>query len=155
MIVAALATATPALAANNTNFTGPRAEVTAGFNDITASPDVNNVVYGGAVGFDVPVGDNFLAGVEANASNVFEDQRQLGAAVRVGYAFNPSVMAYVKGGYNNYRDVFNNKLDGATVGGGLEFAFSKNMYAKTEYKYSDFSNNVGSHAGLVGIGIRF
>jgi outer membrane immunogenic protein len=155
MIAAALAVSSPAIAADNTNFTGVRTEVTAGVNDITSSPDVNDVVYGAAVGFDVPLGESFVAGLEANTSNILEDERQIGAAVRVGYAFNPNVMAYVKGGYTNYRDVFSRKLDGATVGGGLEFAFGKNVYAKTEYKYSDFSQNVGSHAGLIGLGLRF
>lgn len=155
LIAAALAASTPVMAADNSNFVGVRAEATAGFNDITASPDVNNIVYGAAIGFDVPLGDNFIAGVEANSSNVFEDERQIGAAARVGYAFNPHVMAYAKAGYNNYRDVFSRELDGATVGGGLEFAFSKNVYTKVEYKYSDFDQGVGSHAGLVGLGLRF
>lgn len=155
MIAAMLAASTPAMAADNANFVGVRAEVTAGLNDITASPDVNDVVYGGAVGIDVPVGDKFTVGVEGNTSNILEDERQIGAAVRVGYAFSPNVLGFVKGGYNNYRDVFSRELDGATVGGGLEFAFSKNVYTKVEYKYSDFDQGVGSHAGLIGLGLRF
>ena len=67
---AALAT-TPALAQTNAAFTGVRAEVTAGYNDIQNSPDANDVVYGAAVGVDAPLGDRVTIGVEANSSNFF------------------------------------------------------------------------------------
>lgn len=152
---AALATASPVAAQTNENFTGIRAEVTAGFNDITGVPDANDVNYGAAVGFDAPVGDRFTVGLEANTSNAFEDTRQIGAAARVGYAFNKNLLGYVKGGYNNYRDVFSRELDGAVVGAGLEVAMSETSFIKAQYDYSDFAQGAGSHSGLVGIGLRF
>ncbi len=158
-IIAALAAtsliATPVSAATNDNFTGIRAEVTAGLNDLTKTPDTNDVVYGAAAGFDAPVGDRFTIGIEGNASNVFEDERTLGAAARVGYTITPNVLGYVRGGYTNYENVFSKSLDGAVVGGGLQVAVLPNTYVKAEYNYSDFESNVGSHAGLVGIGFKF
>lgn len=152
---AAALAATPVAAQTNANFTGVRAEVTAGFNDITGVPDTNDVVYGAAVGFDAPVGDRVTLGLEANTSNLFESERQIGAAARIGYAFNSKVLGYGKVGYNNYRDVFSRELDGMVVGGGLEFAISENSFIKAQYDYSDFQSGTGSHSGLVGIGLRF
>ncbi len=154
--IAALAlTATPAVAQTNAGFTGLRTELTAGVNDITHAPDTNDVVYGGAVGVDAPLGDRFTVGVEANAANIFENERTIGAAARLGYAFTTNTLGYVHGGYSNYQDVFSRKLDGFTVGAGVEHRISQRTYVKVQYNYSDFNANVGSHAGLVGIGLRF
>lgn len=158
----ALTAATPAMAQDNAAFTGAKVEATVGYNDINNSFDANDVVYGGAVGFDVPVGNKFTLGVEANTSNVFEDQRQIGAAARIGYAFTPTTLGYVKGGYNNYRDVarignrsFRENLDGAVVGVGIEHKISRVTYLKAEYRYSDFDGQVGDSAAVVGVGLRF
>lgn len=151
----ALAAATPAFAAENAEFTGVRAELNAGYNDITGSFDANDIVYGAAVGVDFPVGERVTLGVEANTSNVFERERQIGTAVRVGYAFNDSVLGYVQGGYTNYQDTFSRSLDGATVGAGLVANISDATFVTAGYRYSDFSRNTGAHAGLVGIGVRF
>lgn len=159
IIIAAIAAtaliATPALARTNDGFVGPRAEVTVGANDITNSPDRNDVTYGAAIGVDAPVGDRFTIGIEANSTNFAQRERQIGAAARVGYVFTPKVLGYVKGGYNNYQNVFSQKLDGAVVGAGVEYKFSKHFYGKAQYDYSDFENGVGSHAVSTGIGIRF
>lgn len=152
---AALALASPAMAAPNSNFVGPRAELTAGFDDVTGSPDRNDVVYGAAIGIDVPVGSRLTLGIEGNSQNVFEHTRTIGAAARVGVAVTPSTLLYAKGGYSNYQDVFSRELDGATVGGGAEIAIGRNAYVKAEYKYSDFAENTGSHGALVGFGLRF
>jgi outer membrane immunogenic protein len=155
LAAAALAAATPAVAQDNAAFTGIRAEANVGLNDVLNSPDRNDVTYGAQVGFDAPVGSNLTVGLEANTSNIFESQRQIGAAARVGYAFTPRALGYVKGGYSNYRDVFSRELDGAVVGAGLEYKISRVAYVKGEYNYSDFARNTGSHAVLTGIGLRF
>ena len=153
--VAALAlTATPALAQNE-NFTGIRAEIAAGIDDVTSVPESSDVVYSGAVGFDVPIGNRLIAGVEANVDNVFQDERTIGASARLGYAINSATLIYGKAGYSNYQDVFSRKLDGLRVGGGLEFTLGKNAFVKGEYRYTDFEDNVGSHGALVGVGLRF
>lgn len=149
-----LVVAAPAYA-QNANFTGARVEAQAGFNDIVNSPDLNKVVYGAAVGFDLPVGNKFTVGVEANTANVFEKQRQFGAAARLGYAVTPNLLGYVRGGYSNYRDAFSRKLDGAVIGAGVQYAVSSHSYVKAEYNYSDLAANTGSHGAIVGVGIRF
>ena len=152
---AALVAATPAVAQDNAAFTGARVEANVGVNDILNSPDRNDVVYGAQLGFDAPVGNRVTVGVEANTQNIFERNRQIGAAARVGYAFTPTTLGYVKAGYSNYRDVFSRELDGAVVGAGVEYKISRMTYLKGEYNYSDFARNTGSHSVLTGIGIRF
>lgn len=157
LIVAATAAmfAAPAMAGNADNFDGFRVGATAGYDDVTGTVDTNDVVYGADVGYDLAVTNNVIVGVEATATNVFENSRTLGGAVRAGYAVTDSFMPYVRVGYSNFRDVTDENLDGVTVGGGAEFRIAENFYAKAEYRYSDFANNVGNHGALVGVGIRF
>ena len=157
-LVAALGLATaasPAYADANDNFTGPRIGVTAGIDDVTNSPDRNDVVYGVDAGVDFPVGDRVTLGVEAFSTNMFEETRTIGASARMGYAVSDNALLFARAGYANYQDVFSRELDGLTVGGGVEFAINQNLYTKVEYRYSDFESNVGNHGALVGLGLRF
>lgn len=153
--LAAAMIATPAVAQDNEAFTGFRLGATAGADDVTGVQDTTDVVYGGDVGVDIPVGDQMTFGVEAFSTNPFEDERTIGAAARIGYALNDTTLAFARAGYANYQDVFSRELDGMTVGGGLEFAASDNVYAKVEYRYSDFEAGVGNHGALAGVGVRF
>jgi outer membrane immunogenic protein len=155
LAAAALVMATPSLAATNDAFTGARVEATAGYNDINNARDFNDVVYGAAVGIDVPVGDRFTVGVEAGTSNVFETNRQVNVAARVGYTLTPKTLVYAKAGYNNYRAFDKFDRDGVIVGGGLEHMISDQTFVKAEYRYSDFDGRIGDQAGVVGVGIRF
>ena len=120
---------------------------------MTALPTVDDFVYGASAGVNIPMGDA-IVGVEATVDNVFEDSRELGASARLGYTFD-QVMLYGEAGYTNYRDVFSRELDGLRVGGGLEYNISPNAFVSAEYRYTDFESNVGKHAGLIGLGIRF
>jgi len=146
--IAAAALSTPSLAAD---FTGPRIEVTAGFDDVTKANEVADVTYGAAVGIDAPLfGSNkLIVGVEASVDNVLE-YRDYGVSARLGYKLADNVLAYAKAGYADFRG-----LEGVRVGGGFEYAVTNNLYAKVEYRYSDLELNVGRHQGLVGVGIRF
>lgn len=151
--IAAASLATPVLA--NEGFTGVRAEVTAGYNDITSSTDANDVNYGAAVGIDLPIGSNFTIGVEANTANVFQRERQVGAAARAGYTVTKTTMVYGLAGYTNYQDVTSKSLDGVVVGAGIEQKISPRTYLKVQYDYSDFARGVGQHAVKAGIGLHF
>ena len=155
LILAAALVATPAMADTNDNFTGVRIGATAGVDDVTNSPDRNDVVYGVDAGVDLPVGDRLTVGAEAFSTNPFETTRTIGAAARLGYAVTEDALIFARAGYSNYQDVFNQELDGLTVGGGVEFSISEMTYAKVEYRYSDFEQNVGNHGALVGVGLRF
>ena len=159
---AAALMATPAFAGNNAAFVGPRAEVTAGVNNITKVQSAKDFVYGAAAGVDLPVGDYVTIGADVNTSNVFEHNREIGASARLGYAFTPSTLGYVRGGYNNYRNYrniaknsFHQDLDGFVVGAGLEHKLNTFTYAKVEYRYSEFQNGVGNSGVVAGFGFRF
>lgn len=115
----------------------------------------NVIVYGFAVGVDMPVGDKFTVGVEANTRNAFEDSRQVGVQGRVGYTFNPNTLGYALAGYNSYRSFERFDRDGLAVGAGLEHRISDQTYVKAEYRYSDFDGRAGDSAVTAGIGIRF
>jgi outer membrane immunogenic protein len=160
-VAAVFAAATPAVAAPNSNFTGPRVEVTAGVDDVTKIRDTK-VTYGAGAGVDLPLGTRFTIGAEANVNNVFNGFRDYGAAARLGYALNDNLLAYGTVGYANARNLSGvrdidglRKLDGLRVGGGLEISSSLPVYAKVEYRYSDLQQGIGRHEGLVGLGRRF
>lgn len=147
---AAFVAATPAMASD---FAGPRIEVTAGADDVTAGVDPTDVAYGVGVGYDLQFG-KVVAGVEAAVDNVF-DRRDIGVGARLGYVINDNVLAYGKVGYSDWRQVAGRSVEGLRVGGGLEVNVAGPVYGKVEYRYTDFEGNLGKHGGLVGVGLRF
>ena len=146
--------AAPAMASD---FAGPRFEITAGADDVTGGVDPTDIAYGAALGYDLQFG-KVVVGAEATAANVF-DRADLGVAARLGYVLNENVLAYTRVGYTNLeRPVVRGvtpKLDGVTVGGGLEVNVKGPVFAKAEYRYTDFEGSVGRHGALVGVGVRF
>jgi outer membrane immunogenic protein len=146
---AAAALTTPAMASE---FAGPRIEVTAGADDVRNGVDPTDITYGGVLGYDLQFG-KVVVGAEATAANVF-DRADLGAAARLGYTLNKNVLAYTRVGYTNL-DLGARSVDGLTVGGGLEVKLAGPVFAKAEYRYTDFDGNLGRHGGLVGFGLRF
>ena len=154
LFVAAAAAALSAAPAMAADFSGPRIEVTAGADDVTAGVDTTDVTYGAALGYDIQL-NKLVIGVEATAANVLE-KADLGAAARIGYVLNDNVLAYGRVGYTRLeRPQTTVKAEGLTVGGGLEVNVVGPVYGKVEYRYTDFEGNLGRHGGLVGIGLRF
>lgn len=157
MIFAAAAalTTTPAIAGNTDNFDGFRLGVVGGADEVIGSVDFTDVVYGADGGYDVAVSDNVIVGVDASVTNPLEGNRTFSVGARAGLAITDNVMPYVRAGWTNYRWESNVNLNGFTVGGGAEFALGENAYTKVEYRYNDLALDVGTHIGLVGIGLRF
>lgn len=153
-IAATALAATPVAAQTNANFTGPRVELNAGFDDLRGAHEVNDLTYGVTTGTDFALGDRFTLGGEATASNFFDSEgRELGAGVRLGFAVTPRVLTYGRVGYSTV-DLRHRNVDGLNVGGGLNFAITPNLYTGVEYRYSDFEHNVGSHGARVALGLR-
>lgn len=150
-IAAAALVATPTLAAEN--FVGPRAEITAGADDVRNGADPTTITYGAAVGYDVRVLPRVTLGVDAVAANVF-DRADLGVGVRAGFVANDNVLLFGRAGYTNL-DRGRVSLEGLTVGGGVEVNVAGPFYGKVEYRFTDFDRGVGRHGGLVGVGVRF
>ena len=151
--IAALATAALSTPAMASEFAGPRLEVTAGADEVRNGVDATDIAYGAALGYDLQFG-KVVVGAEATAANVF-DRADLGAAARLGYTLNKNVLAYTRVGYTKLERSATAKVDGLTVGGGLEVKLIGSTFAKAEYRYTDFDGNLGRHGGLVGIGLRF
>ena len=151
--IAALATAALSTPAMASEFAGPRLEVTAGADEVRNGVDATDIAYGAALGYDLQFG-KVVVGAEATAANVF-DRADLGAAARLGYTLNKNVLAYTRVGYSKLERSATAKVDGLTVGGGLEVKLIGSTFVKAEYRYSDFDGNVGRHGGLVGFGLRF
>ena len=153
-VVAALAVSSPALASD---FAGPRVEVTAGADDVESGVDTTDIVYGAALGYDLQFG-KVVAGVDATAANVFE-KADLGVGARLGYVLNENVLAFTRVGYTNLeRPVLRGldvNLEGLTLGGGLEVNVAGPVFAKAEYRYTDFDGPAGRHGATVGVGFRF
>ena len=135
------------------DFSGPRVEVTAGTDDVTGRADTTNVTYGVGAGYDVQFG-KVVAGVEAGVDNVF-DRRDIAVGARLGYVLNENVLAFTKVSYSNFKPTNRLTLEGVRVGGGLEVNVVGPVYAKVEYRYTDFEGTTGKHGGLVGVGYRF
>ena len=158
------------------------------------------VFYGASVGYDVDLG-KVVIGPEAEfagstADTDFDDGdfegfgfgnvsagRDLYLGGRIGVKANPNMMFYAKGGYTNAKlNVRSNDgttqfdddydLDGYRVGGGLEYAFGRNMFTNIEYRYSNYSRaevdfdgtlpdsdrfdvDTDRHQVTVGLGMRF
>ena len=151
-VIAALALSSAPAFAND--FTGVRAEVTTGAENVINGIRGSDITYGAAVGVDIPLSEKVTAGVEANVENVF-DRRQIGASARIGYVVAPRVLVYAKAGYSNYELVTSKKLDGFRVGGGVEFKVVGPLFTGIEYNYADFQGKTGQNAVKVRAGLRF
>ncbi len=77
---------------------------------------------------------------------------------------------FVKGGYANSQFRLRTTLggtagntvtnvrteeDGWRIGAGVEQALGEHIYAKAEYRYTDYGSDVSRHQALVGLGYRF
>lgn len=161
---------------------------------------IDGMLYGVGAGYDFRMG-NLVVGPEAEvtwstAKTKFDNgdfegfgignvktNRDLYVGAKVGYAVTPSTMLYAKGGYTNAKfDVRNTvgtvttntdiDADGWRVGAGVEQAISNNVFAKVEYRYSNyekgeldytadypdgqrFNLDTDRHQVVAGVGVRF
>ena len=129
LLLAGAAVATPALAQDiDPVFTGPRVEVTLGYDHVGAGSSVSNnngrddqsidgLLYGGGVGYDVAFG-GALVGVEGEFTDStaksdrsaytgtfgfgrVKQGRDFYIGARAGILATPNTMVYLKGGYSN------------------------------------------------------
>lgn len=140
--------------------------------DIDSNADIkqslNGIVFGGGVGFDVPLGDRLTLGAEAEATtssarwdnnngvpNTFnlgrvKAERDLYAGARLGFAMSPKTLLYVKGGYTNARFALEGNgggfsasqrldTDGWRAGAGIEQKLGNHGFGRIEYRYSNYN----------------
>ena len=134
VLAATSALALTAQQANAQDFTGPRAEVSVGY-DSTNSDDgvagtpnkLDGVRVGGAIGYDVALGDKITLGAEAGIGFIASGDarytagitsyrlttgRDLDLSLRVGYKVAPRTLIYAKGGWANSQ--YRARLTGGT-----------------------------------------
>lgn len=196
-IMAAALTTTPARAQDDDegSFSGPRVEAIVGWDNFSAgdreSDSKDGVVYGGVVGYDFQSG-GVVFGIEAELTDtststtatgvltppdelLLDADRNIYVGGRVGYAFTPHVMGYVKAGYTNLRvqTVYDAHLlgssiidassnaEGYRIGGGLEYRIGSGVYAKVEYRFSNYGDidqyslDTDQSQIIAGLGFRF
>lgn len=170
--IAAASFAAPAIAQDAAPFTGPRAEVLAGYDKLDTNGSLignpDGFLYGIALGYDIQ-GGGAVAGIEAEITDSTTNATILGTDVdaardlyigaRAGFVVAPQTLAYIKAGYTNARieteGFGGDNGDGVRVGAGLEQKLGGQMFVKGEYRYSNYEADIERHQILAGLGIRF
>jgi outer membrane immunogenic protein len=144
----------------------------------------DGVLYGIGAGYDVDLGKGLFAGIEANADFSTAKEcangiiaagdrlcvragRDLSLIARAGVEVQPGSSLYALAGWTNARvrgeykpatgPVVNEaqNLDGWRVGAGFQQQLGKGLYAKLEYRYSDYQDGDNRHQVVAGFGITF
>jgi outer membrane immunogenic protein len=145
----------------------------------------DGIAYGGAAGYDFQLGsavagvegeylDSDTKGCETafltTADTICANAgRDLYVGGRLGFSLAPNTLLYAKGGYTNAKVRVNytdpatpansfsvsDELDGVRVGAGVEQKLGTNLYAKAEYRYSNYEAGIERHQVLGGLGFRF
>ena len=142
----------------------------------TATGAADGVAWGGAIGYDMAVGDNLTLGAEFGVygsstnwtnqglvSGTFNTAtvragRDIFAGVRLGYALSPRTQIFTKAGYTNTHfgvvgtDGTENlyegiNADGFRLGAGIEHKLTRTTYTKLEYDYSHYGSGQFNYLG--------
>ncbi|MBP1848984.1 outer membrane protein [Rhizobium halophytocola] len=143
------------------------------------SGDFDGGRLGGFVGYNFDVGSNVILGVEGNldydwnsdsvAGADFETGLNGGIRGRVGYAVDRALL-FAAGGWtatdaklDTGAGEDSKMMNGWTIGGGVDYAFTDNMFGRVEYRYNDYGDkDIGGtnvdftqHVVNVGLGVKF
>ncbi|MBO0145100.1 porin family protein [Agrobacterium sp. Ap1] len=147
---------------------------------ISSSEDANGGLLGAFAGYNYQFDNNVVIGVEGDVEYNWNEAEIFGAEFgtdwagsvrgRLGYAFDHALV-YATAGWaatQGYVDVPGLGKDeatfsGYTIGAGLDYAFTSNVFGRVEYRYNDFGDqdlqgvnvDVDQHAIKVGLGIKF
>jgi len=171
--------ATPVLAQESGDFSGAKGTAIAGYDNtdfgITGAGSADNAdgfLFGASLGYDLQ-SSNIVYGVEAEITEStgkisgggasVNTSRDLYAGGRLGFVAGDKALIYVKAGYTNARYTANGaglgtisgNADGVRVGAGVEFKLSDNVFARGEYRYSNYEQGVSRNQGIVGLGVKF
>lgn len=159
-------------------------QVETGLDVVDTNPGSDEgVLYGVSAGYEVPLGKNLFAAVEAGLADsstkecardvaVLGDKlcartgRDISATLRFGTNLSETSKLYVLGGYTNarmrltYDDGVNDysdsgNLDGFRLGAGYQHNFGQNLFGKIEYRYSNYEQGFERHQGVVAVGAKF
>ena len=149
--------------------------------DGTSNVDANGGVLGVFGGYNYQFDNNWVVGVEGDvlpnwnkedvAFGSVETTWQGSVRARVGYAFD-NALIYGTAGWAIARAEANpdvgsdqsDTLNGWTVGAGIDYAFTQNIFARGEYRYTDYGSGDFGPAGdfdlnqntiMIGVGVKF
>lgn len=147
----------------------------------TASDNFDGGRLGGFAGYQHQFANNFVLGLEGDVSYDWNDNEYLGllkvgtdvggsVRVRAGYAIDNALL-YATGGWavtRGYAKVAGVKetetFNGYTLGAGVDYAFTNNIFARVEYRFTDYSKktflnvldtDLKQNAVTVGLGVKF
>ncbi|MBB4956043.1 outer membrane immunogenic protein [Agrobacterium vitis] len=143
------------------------------------SDDFDGGRIGGFAGWNFDVGHNVILGVEGDLNYDWNDNDYFGVKVgtdvsgsvraRAGYAIDHALL-FVTGGWTAQRGYiessvgdFNETFNGWTVGAGVDYAVTKNIFTRAEYRYNDFGSknfsgldfDTKQHVINIGVGVKF
>lgn len=172
--------AVPAMAETEGPFTGPYVAAVGGWDRMqTNDTHKDGFLYGGQAGYDLGAGKvRFGPELEVTESNqkgcsANEDTlscakagRDFFVGGRIGYVASQKALVYLTAGYTNARYTGSVGEDGmivsddkdhsgGRVGAGIEYALTKTMFVKTEYRYARYSDSISRNQVIGGVGIRF
>jgi outer membrane immunogenic protein len=143
------------------------------------SDDFDGGRFGAFVGYNWQFSNGFVAGIEGDVNYDWNDSTSgavdfetgFSGSVRgrVGYAFDRALLFAAGGWTATNVNVEGGGLDdddtlhGWTIGGGLDYAFTDNVFGRVEYRYNDFGDgdvlgtdvDFNQHVVNVGIAVKF
>ncbi|WMW59046.1 porin family protein (plasmid) [Agrobacterium pusense] len=147
---------------------------------LSSSEDANGGLFGAFAGYNYQFVNNLVLGIEGDAEHNWNEQDILGAEFgtdwagsvrgRVGYAFDHALLYATAGwaatqGYVNVPGLGKDDatFSGYTVGTGLDYAFTNNVFGRVEYRYNDLGDmdlqgvnvDVDQQTVKVGLGVKF
>ncbi|MEA3040401.1 MAG: outer rane immunogenic protein [Sphingomonadales bacterium] len=182
-----MAILTPA-AASAESFTGPRVQVTAGWDQLRfdlarygpGRDRESDLAWGVEAGYDVALGGNFVAGLQAGlstsnvghaysdatASHQLDARRDYDLSARLGMRIGGNALLYGRAGYTNFRigdestiagvtTAGATNLDGVLLGAGVEVAITPAAYLTSEFRYSNYQDGISRNQIRTGLGLRF
>jgi outer membrane immunogenic protein len=167
--------------ANAEGFEGFRVDLHGGYDAVSNVYTVDGATAGVGIGYDVPVSESVILGVEANLdySSAKDEGVYFGAAysqvarrdielsARFGVKLGKTTLGYFKAGYSNagyegaaagyglwaYEE---GTSDGIRLGVGLEQRIAEKWFVKGEYRYTRYgSDDVNRNQAIFGVGYRF
>jgi len=150
---------------------------------VTTKHEFDGVRFSGFAGYNFEVAPSVVLGVEGDLGYAWGDKTIVtskvsaglngSARLRAGYAIDRALI-YTAGGYtatDSEVDAPFGKdskvLHGWTVGAGIDYAFTDNLFGRVEYRYNDFGKatyrtgaissvgDVNEHLVKVGLGVKF
>ncbi|WP_117195421.1 outer membrane protein [Rhizobium terrae] len=147
---------------------------------IGGSDDFDGGRFGGFVGYNWQFSNGFVAGVEGDVNYDWNENSYAGGIDintgfsgsvrgRVGYAFDRALIFAAGGWTATNANVDGPGIDdddtlhGWTIGGGLDYAFTDNVFGRVEYRYNNFGDgslggtdfDFDQHVINVGIAVKF